>query len=55
MSIQAQIFNQMTAFTQKNFVSRVITIIMKPELDNHSCCGMTFLHMCEKSSKQARS
>jgi hypothetical protein len=27
---------------------------MKPELDGHSCCGMTFLHMCEKSGKQAR-
>jgi hypothetical protein len=25
------------------------------ELDSHSCWSMTFLHMCEKSSKQARS
>jgi hypothetical protein len=27
---------------------------MKPELDGCSCCGMTFLHVCEKSGEQAR-
>jgi hypothetical protein len=27
---------------------------MKPELDGGSCCGITFLQVCEKSGEQAR-